>query len=219
MALTLIIGNKNYSSWSFRPWIAMTEAGIVFDEIVVPLPETGGRAGEDPILLKHSPSGKVPVLRDGDLTVWESLAIIEHIAETHPEVGLWPSNLAERAIARAVSHEMHGGFSALRSTCHMNIRRSPSKLEVGPDIQADVARIEDIWAMCLERSGGPFLFGRKFSAADAMYAPVVNRFHVYQLTSNPIALGYMETLMARSSWGAWEAASRAETWVLESEEV
>lgn len=218
MSLTLVIGNKTYSSWSFRPWIAMSVAGIPFEEIVVPLPDEKHGGGMDPELLKHSPSGRVPVLKDGDLTIWESMAILEYLAESFPDRELWPADKAARAIARAVSNEMHAGFTALRSTCHMNMRRTPSALDVSEAVRRDVVRIVEIWQEMLERSGGPFLFG-EFSIADAMYAPVVNRFHVYQLTGDTTARAYMDRMMALNAWRQWEDAARAEPWVIESEEI
>src|SRR5436190_9043654 len=173
MALKLIIGNKNYSSWSFRSWIALKAAGIAFDEDVISLYVEGSREQ----ILKHSPAGKVPILIDGDVRVWESLAILEYAAETVPDAGLWPSDSAARAHARAISAEMHAGFAALREECTMNFWRPPAKRALSAAAQASVARVQDIWTSARERygAGGPFLFG-KFSAADAMYAPVVQRF-------------------------------------------
>ena len=170
MALTLIIGNKNYSSWSLRPWIAMKVAGIAFDERVIPLYEPGSREE----VLKFSPAGKVPVLIDGDSRVWESLAILEYLAEKFPAAGLWPKDAAARSHARVVASEMHAGFMALRRNCPMNVWLPPKTRPLPDEVKPDVARIEALWSDCRARfgKGGPFLFGA-FGAADAMYAPVV----------------------------------------------
>ena len=180
MPLTLIIGNKNYSSWSLRPWIAMKVAGIPFEEKVIPLYEPGSREQ----VLQYSPAGKVPVLIDGDEHVWESLAILEHLAERFPDAGLWPSDRRARSHARVVATEMHGGFQPLRKHCTMNLWL-PVKARPQPDeVLADMRRIEAMWADCRARFArnaekpGPFLFGA-YGAADAMYAPVVARFHTY----------------------------------------
>ncbi|MEM7426013.1 MAG: glutathione S-transferase family protein [Pseudomonadota bacterium] len=210
----LIIGNKNYSSWSFRPWLAMAVAGVPFEETVVPFDEPNHNVH----FREFSPSLKVPVLQHGEVTIWESLAIMEYIAELHPEAGLWPRDVTERAKARAVSHEMHGGFGALRAECPMNMRRDVREIDVSEALRKDVARIEAIWAECLEASGGPFLFGT-FSNADAMYAPVVNRFRVYALSESDVAASYSEQIMGLSAWQAWHEASVEEPWVVEEEEV
>jgi glutathione S-transferase len=168
-SLTLVIGNKNYSSWSFRPWIAMKVAGIAFDESVIPLYEAGSRER----ILAVSPTGKVPALIDGDIHVWESLAILDYLADLFPRAGLWPDDRAARGQARAVAAEMHAGFAALRRHCPMNMRRPVKARELTPEVAADVARIDTLWTVCRTRfgAGGPFLFG-DFSAADAMLAPV-----------------------------------------------
>lgn len=210
----LIIANKNYSSWSFRPWLAMMVAGIPFRETVVPFDEPN----HNQHFLEFSPSKKVPVLQHGDLTLWESLAIMEYVADLHPEAGLWPADLQMRGMARAVAHEMHGGFGALRAECPMNMRRKVGAIAVSDAVRADVARIETIWAECLEVSGGPFLFGG-FSNADAMYAPVVNRFEVYELGGAAHVEAYSQTMKDLPAWQAWDAAARAEPWVVEEEEV
>ncbi len=210
----LIIGNKNYSSWSFRPWLAMTEGGIDFDETVSPFDE----ANHNKHFLEFSPVGQVPVLRHDGLVLWESLAIMEYVADAFPEAQLWPADMHERARARVISHEMHAGFGALRSTCHMNMRRPVAALEVSDAVRKDVARVVDVWREALDHSGGPFLFGA-FSNADAMYAPVVNRLNVYELTDDAAARSYMDTMMALEGWQAWETAARNELWVVEEEEV
>ena len=215
MALKLIIGNKNYSSWSFRPWIGMKVAGIPFEEEVVPLdtPEFKQR-------LKVSGSGKVPTLIDGEIKVWESLAILEYLADKFPDRNLWPADTAARAHARAVSSEMHAGFQALRSACAMNMWRPVMKRELKPDVASNVARIDALWSDCRARfgKGGPFLFG-KFGAADAMYAPVVSRFHTYGIDVGAAARAYMEAVMALPAWAEWKAAAVKEPWVLAKDEV
>ncbi len=212
--LTLYVGNKNYSSWSMRPWMAMTAAGIDFTDVVIPFDFAAG----NPEIRAISPTGKVPLLRHGDLLVWESLAIIEHVAELFPDAGLWPADRQARARARSYSMEMLSGFRALRGACPMNIRRPKKALDVNADVRADVARIEEIWKEALALSGGPFLFGA-FSAADAMYAPVVNRFDVYDLVADPETLGYMKRMKAHPAFLKWEEAARAEPWVVAEDEV
>ena len=178
MPLKLIIANKAYSSWSLRPWILLTHFKIPFEEVVIPLDALETRAS----ILKHTPSGKCPSLRDGAIAVWELLAIIEYVAETHPGKAIWPRGKAARAHARALASEMHAGFGALREACPCNFRRAPSAIALSEPVRADVARIEAAWRHARETFGkaGPFLFGR-FSAADAMFAPVVNRFHIYEV--------------------------------------
>jgi glutathione S-transferase len=219
MSLTLIIGNKNYSSWSLRPWIAMKAAGIPFAEKVIPLYEPGSRDE----VLRYSPTGKVPVLIDGDEHVWESLAILEHLAERFPDAGLWPRDARARSHARVVACEMHAGFQALRKHCTMNLWL-PVKARPQPDeVLADMRRIEALWADCRARfgeraeSGGPFLFGA-YGAADAMYAPVVARFHNYGLPVGAGTQRYMEAMMALPAWREWTAAAFKETWIMRHNE-
>jgi glutathione S-transferase len=215
VALTLIIGNKNYSSWSMRPWIAMKVAGIAFEEEVISLdaPDFKQR------LSKISGTGKVPALIDGDVHVWESLAILEYLAEKFPHAGLWPANATARAHARAISSEMHAGFVPLRRHCPMNIWRPVKKRELTPEVAANVRRIDAMWTDCRARfgDGGFFLFGR-FSAADAMYAPIVSRFHTYAVDVGPAARGYMDAVMALPAWAEWTAAAVKEPWVLPEDE-
>ncbi|MCF1491840.1 glutathione S-transferase [Agrobacterium vitis] len=216
--LTLYIANKNYSSWSFRPWIALTAAGIDFKEVLIRFDFPAGNPGIKAI----SPTGQVPVLVHGDVKVWESLAIIEYAAELFPNGGIWPSAQSDRAVARAISLEMLAGVRALRNACPMNFRRPPQALAFSPETQAavmaDVSRIETIWHQQLARSGGPFLFGA-FSAADAMYAPVVNRFSAYQLTADPVSLAYMDRMQAHSAWIKWRDAALAEPWIVPEDEA
>ncbi|AYD02925.1 glutathione S-transferase family protein [Neorhizobium sp. NCHU2750] len=216
--LTLYIGNKNYSSWSFRPWIALTAAGVAFKEVLIPFNEDGG----NPKFREISPTGRVPCLHHGEFRSWESLAIIEYAAELFPEKAIWPKAMQDRAVARSVSMEMLSGFCSLRNACPMNIRRPKAKLVLADDVRAgldaDVARISSIWTELTAKSGGPFLFG-EFSAADAMFAPVVNRFEAYELVSDPAVLAYMAAMKAHPAWKAWEAAALAERWVVPADEA
>jgi glutathione S-transferase len=214
MALTLVIGNKNYSSWSLRPWIAMKAAGIVFDEVVIPL--YTGIAADKQRILDYSPAGKVPILVDGAVTTWDSLAIIEYLAEKFPEAGLWPSEAAARAHARSICAEMHSGFMALRNECSMNIKRPVQKRALSADAKANAGRIQEIWSNCRQRyaAGGPFLFGG-FSAADAMYAPVVHRLRTYAVDVTPAAAAYMGAMQAHPAFAEWSSAALKEKWAIE----
>ena len=213
MTLKLVIGNKNYSSWSMRPWLALRASNIPFEEIFIPL--YTGQADKDR-LLSFSRSGKVPALIDDDLTIWDSLAIIEYLAERFPEAKLWPQDRAARAHARSVSAEMHSGFLPLRNECGMNLHRPVGSIALSEDARANIARVEEIWSDCRERYGrqGPFLFGA-FSGADAMYAPVVHRFRTYAVKVGPIVRAYMETMMALPAFREWTEAGLAETLVIE----
>lgn len=215
MSLKLILGNKNYSSWSLRPWIAMRHAGIAFEEEVIPLYVEGSRER----ILVYSPAAKVPILIDGDMTIWESLAILDHLAERFPKAELWPADARARAHARAVSAEMHAGFGPLRRHCPMNMRRVGKKYDLTTEVVADVRRIEEIWTDCRARfgQGGPFLFGR-FSAADAMYAPVVSRFASYAIGVGAACEAYMAAMMALPAWQEWRAAGLAEPWIMPGNE-
>lgn len=214
--LHLIIGNKNYSSWSLRPWITMTMADIPFKETVVPLdmPETKAAIAE------HSRAGRVPVLHHGKLVIWDSLAILEYLAETFPEKKLWPVGKTARAVARAVSNEMHSGFAALRNACPMNIRRAPKRVALSDVVKADIARIENVWRECREKfgKGGPYLFG-KFSIADAMFAPVASRFSTYELSTNDVTKAYLTTVLGTSAFKAWQGAALQESWIIPADEV
>jgi len=214
--LHLVIGNKNYSSWSFRPWFAMKVAGIAFQETVISLEATDFKAR----IMAMSGAGKVPVLVDGDVRIWESLAILEYLAEKFPAAGLWPRDAAARAHARAISCEMHAGFQALRRQLPMNVRRPVIRRPLEADAKADVARIDAIWTACRSRfgAGGAFLYGG-FGAADAMYAPVVSRFHTYAVEVSAGARDYMTAVMALPAWTEWSEAARREPWVLPHDEV
>jgi glutathione S-transferase len=216
MALKLIIGNKNYSSWSLRPWLAMKVAGVPFDEEVVSLDSADFKSR----MSKISGSGKVPALADGNVLIWESLAILEYLAEIFPQAGFWPSDTDARARARAIAAEMHAGFAPLRRLLPMNMRRPVRLRELTPEAQSNVRRIESIWTDCRSRYGlgGAFLFGA-FGAADAMYAPVVSRFHTYAVEVGPPARAYMAAIMELPAWGEWVRAARKEVWVLPEDEV
>src|SRR4051812_22340171 len=208
MALTLVIGNKNYSSWSMRPWLALKAGNIAFDEVSIPL-YTGD--ADKQRILKFTGSGKVPALVDGDITVWDSLAIIEYAAERFPHAGLWPEDRARRAQARSISAEMHSGFAALRNECGMNLHRAVGAKPLSDNARADIARIQEIWSDCRARYGktGPYLFGA-LSAADAMYAPVVHRFRTYAIDVAPAVRDYMAAMSALPAFAEWTSAGLAE---------
>ena len=219
MALTLIIGNKNYSSWSFRPWIAMKTAGIPFEEVLIPLDAPDFKAR----LAPHSGTGKVPALIDrqgsAEVNIWESLAILEYLAEKFPDKKLWPDDPAARAHARAVASEMHAGFVPLRRHCPMNMWRPVKQRDLPDDVAENVRRIDALWTDCRAGfgGGGPFLFGG-FGAADAMYAPVVARFHTYAIGVGAVARAYMASVMALPAWTEWRAAGVKEPWLLPHDE-
>ena len=216
MDLTLIIANKTYSSWSFRPWVLMRYFGIAFDEITIPLAQENTRAE----ILRHTPSGKCPALRDGAIVVWDSLAIIEYLAETFPPIAIWPRLRAARAQARSLAAETHSGFANLRASLPMNMRRKVKRLELSQEAAADVARIESAFAAARVEFGraGHFLFG-DFSAADAMFAPVVNRLHVYDVDVSEATRRYMDHVMALPAWQEWAAQAQAEPWVIDKFEI
>ena len=214
MAPHLIIGNKNYSSWSLRPWLAMKVGGIAFDETVISLQAKDFKERVTAL----SGAGRVPVLIDGEVRVWESLAILEYLAEKFPKAGLWPADANARALARAIASEMHAGFLPLRRHLPMNVARPAKRRVLDDGAAADVARIDAIWSGCRTKFGGPFLFGR-FGAADAMYAPVVWRFHTYAVDVGAAARSYMAAVMALPAWAEWRDAARREPWVLPHDEV
>ena len=208
---TIYIGNKNYSSWSFRAWLMVKAAGIDFEEVLIPLYEPQSR----PEILRHSPSGKVPALEHGPVTVWESLAIGEYLAELLPKVKLWPEARDARAAARAISHEMHAGFLPLRRHFPMNMR-SVFDREIIPEIQGDIDRITALWRDCRKRfgKGGDFLFGH-FTIADAMYAPVVSRFRTFKVPLDADAEAYGAAVTAWPAYQEWLAAARNEPMIIE----
>lgn len=209
MTLTLVIGNKNYSSWSMRPWIGLKAAGIAFEEVMIPL-YTGD--ADKQRILSFSRAGKVPVLIDGDVTVWDSLSILEYAAEKFPGARLWPTNAAARAHARSISAEMHSGFAALRNECGMNLHRPVRARTLSDAAKVDVARIHDIWRECRERyvADGPYLFGT-FGAADAMFAPVVHRFRTYAIERSGAVDAYMAAMLDHPAMMSWTQAALAET--------
>ena len=214
--MKLVIANKSYSSWSMRPWLLMRMFEIPFDEVVIPLdlPSSAAAIGA------YTPAGKVPVLVDGDIRIWDSLAIVEYLAETYPERRIWPADPCARALARSLAAEMHAGFVRLRRALPMNMRRAPKAAGLdaatADAVMADVHRIQTAWADARERfgQGGPFLFGA-FCAADAMFAPVVNRFHAYACPVGDSTLAYMTAIMALGPWRDWQTAAEAEGWRLE----
>ncbi|MGP8231647.1 MAG: glutathione S-transferase family protein [Methylovirgula sp.] len=217
MSLTLVVANKGYSSWSFRAFILMRYFAIPFDEIAIALGEEQTRAN----ILKYSPSARCPALIDGDLVIWDSLAIIEYLAETYPDIPVWPRARAARAVARSLAAEMHSGFQALRVHLPMNMRRAMKRRELTPEAAADVARIEAAWSDARQRfgAGGDFLFGG-FSAADAMFAPVVNRLHIYDVPVTTATRAYMDAVVALPAYRDWQEGAVAETWrVAKYEEV
>jgi glutathione S-transferase len=217
MPLKLVIGNKNYSSWSMRAWLALRAGNIAFDEVFIPL--YTGFADKERIL-DFTRSGKLPTLVDGDLTIWDSLAIIEYAAERFSDARLWPEDRAWRAHARSISAEMHSGFSALRNECGMNLHRPVGAIAMSAEARADIARIQQIWIECRGRYGksGPFLFG-SFGGADAMFAPVVHRFRTYAIPVEPEVKAYMDTMMALPAFQEWTRAGLAETLVIEKFEM
>lgn len=213
---TLVIGNKNYSSWSLRPWVLMKHSGIAFNEIRLPLstPEWQEQ------IHHYSPSGKVPVLLDGDLRVWDSLAICEYLAEKFPDKSLWPKNGAARAMARSVSAEMHSGFADLREHMSMNCRgRFPGR-GITETVSKDIQRIVTIWDDCLRRyeAQGDFLFGQ-FSIADAMFAPVCLRFITYDVALEGLSSAYLHKICNLPAIQEWVSDARAEPETIERYEM
>ncbi|TAN61694.1 MAG: glutathione S-transferase family protein [Magnetospirillum sp.] len=204
MSLTLVIGTKRFSSWSLRPWLALKAAGIAFDEIEIPLRQPDTKA----VILKHSPSGKVPLLDHDGIKVWDSLAICEYLAERFPAARLWPEDVAARAVARAVAAEMHSGFMPLRRDCPMDVLSEAPMTAISDEVTADLARIDTLWRDCRARfgGGGAFLFGG-FSIADAMYAPVVTRIRTYHLPGGAVASAYCDAIMALPAMREWIAAA------------
>ncbi len=212
---TLVIGNKAYSSWSLRPWLMLKHSGVEFDEVRIPLYRDDSAAP----LARWSPSRKVPVLHDDGLVIWESLAILEYLAERHPDVCGWPRDVAARAIARAVSAEMQSGFNALRGAMPFNCR-SRRRVSLGDDAQRDVTRVAALWSECRARfgAGGAWLFGA-FSPADAMFAPVALRFVTYGIGLDGAAAAYVDAIANHPAVQEWIAAGRLESEVIASNEV
>lgn len=218
--MKLLIGNKCYSSWSLRAWLLLCAKEIPFEEVLVPLDEPGFKEA----IFAHAPQsgGTVPTLVDGDIAVWETLAICEYLHERFPERGIWPKDAAARAHARAASSEMHAGFQALRGACPMNVGRRFATRDRGAEVTKNVARIGAIWREARsrfgEKAGGPFLYG-EFSAADAMFAPVVTRLDTYALPVEPDAAEYMRSILAMPAYRQWLDAALKESWVVAVDEV
>ena len=212
--MKLLIGNRNYSTWSLRPWLVLRHFDIPFEDEVLQI----GGEGYKQVLASRSPTGKVPLLIDGDLMVPETIAIIEYLADHFPEKPIWPADIAQRALARAAAAEMHAGFSSLRSHAPMNLRAShPGK--VNPDsVAADLKRLEALWGGLLARSGGPFLFGA-FTAADAMYAPVATRLRTYELPASDTASAYIEAIYSLPAFQDWLAMALKEPWIVDEDEI
>ena len=203
---TLYIANKNYSSWSLRPWVLLTQLGIPFEEQL----HRFGQGSNWQAFRQFSPNGRVPCLHDGDAIVWDSLAIIEYLAERHP--GVWPSESAARIWARCAAAEMHAGFATLRNVCGMSCGIRVRLHESSAELEADVARINELWNEGLSRFGGPFLAGDTFTAVDAYYAPVVFRVQTYGLVLQGAAAGYVEQMLALPAMREWYQAALAEPW-------
>jgi len=217
--LTLYIGNKNYSSWSLRPWLTLRHAGAQFDEVLIPLqqPDT------PELLRRHSPSRRVPVLRHGTVIIWESQAVCEYVAELFPNVRLWPEDRETRAVARAVANEVHGGFGEMCRYLAMDIRNRWPLGDRLKTAQADVDRVTQIWRDCRDRYGlrgahgqGPYLFGG-FTIADAMFAPVTTRFTTYGVPLDPISADYVEAIAGHPAMQEWTAAAKAEPWTIDED--
>jgi glutathione S-transferase len=204
--LSLYIANKNYSSWSLRPWVLLSELGIPFEEKVVPFAQGSNWS----TFRTFSPTGRVPCLRDGDTVVWDSLAIGEYLAESYP--GVWPSHREARAWARCAAAEMHSGFATLRDQCGMNCGIRVTLHDIGPALKADIARINELWCEGLRRFGGPYLAGETFTAVDAFFAPVAFRVQTYGLELDRPAADYAQRLLALPSMRRWYEAALAEIW-------
>ncbi|WP_445502990.1 glutathione S-transferase family protein [Microvirga sp. G4-2] len=212
---TLVIANKCYSSWSLRPWLLMKQLGVAFDEITIPLdlPDTKEK------VLRHSPAGKVPILIDGDVTVWESISIMEYVGDAFG-APVWPEDRKARAMARSVAAEMHAGFLALRNACPMNLGKKYAQKDRGEAVARDVARFSEVVRQARERfgAGGPFLFGA-FSAADAMYAPLATRLDTYSFPLDAPTRAYVDTILSLPAFEEWRAAALKETWIVDADEV
>ena len=210
---TLYIGNKNYSSWSMRGWLALRRTELPFEEVVIPLKRPDTRE----TILRYSPSGRVPALKHGDDLIWDSLAIGEYLAETLPKAGLWPTGSAARARARAVSAEMHAGFGALRTQLPLNVRASFPGREIDAEAQADLNRITAIWRDCMGRHDGPCLFDG-FSLADVMFAPVVSRLLTYKVELDEVGAAYCAHIWDLPHIKEYRGAAKDEPMVIEEYE-
>ncbi|HTV86263.1 MAG TPA: glutathione S-transferase family protein [Dyella sp.] len=205
---TLYIANKNYSSWSLRPWIVLSELGIAFEEKLTPF--QAGTSSSWTAFRAFSPTGKVPCLHDGDITVWDSLSIVEYVAQDHPKV--WPADRVARAWARSAAAEMHSGFEALRSHCPMNCGIRLQLAETPPALARDLVRLQELWQEGLQRFGGPYLAGAAFTAVDAFYAPVVFRIQSYGLEVDATARAYVQRMLALPSMQRWYVEALKEAW-------
>jgi glutathione S-transferase len=203
----LVIGSKRWSSWSLRPWLALRQAGVTFDEVVIQLRQPDTQAK----IAQYSPSGRVPFLRDGEVSVWDSLAICEYVAEMLPGAWLWPEDRGARAVARSISAEMHAGFPAMREHLSMDVTRTVATPDLPDAAKADLARVQAIWTDCRKRfgGGGSFLFG-DFTIADAMYAPVATRFRTYGIALDPVCRAYVDAIYALPAMKDWIAAATTE---------
>jgi glutathione S-transferase len=220
--MKLVIANKCHSSWSMRPWLLLTQFGIPFEEILIPFGPTFDDPEWKAKVQAYNPAGKVPAIADGDVHVWESLAIMEYVADKYPDRAIWPKDPAARALARSIASEMHAGFGNLRGACPCNLgRRHPPK-DRGPKVAADVARIAEIWNDARARygkpSGKPYLFG-DFTAADAMYAPVATRFHTYSIAVDPVSQAYVDAIYDLPAFQTWREAALKETWIVPEDEA
>lgn len=212
--MKLIFGNKNYSSWSVRPWLVLKHFAIPFEEDLLQLSGEGWREN----LRKKTPAGKVPVLVDGDVVVHESIAIIEYLAERFPHKKIWPADRKQRALARSVSAEMHASFMALRGAAPMNLRAShPNRIDLDK-VAGDLKRIEKVWGDLLQKSGGPYLFG-EFTGADAMFAPLASRIRTYELPTSDVAAEYVEAIYALPAFQELLAAAIKEPWTIQADEI
>ncbi|MBD8064497.1 glutathione S-transferase family protein [Devosia sp. PTR5] len=212
--MKLLIGNRNYSTWSLRPWLVLRHFDIPFEDEVLQLSGPGWRE----TIAARSPTGKVPLLLDGALAVPETIAIIEYLADSFPDKAIWPRGRRERALARAAAAEMHAGFSALRTHAPMNLRAShPGKVDLDA-VRRDLARVEALWGEHLARSGGPYLFG-EFTAADAMFAPLATRLRTYELPVSDTAGAYVEAIYALPAFQEWLALALQEPWIVDDDEI
>lgn len=218
--MKLIIANKTHSSWSLRPWLVLKEFGIPFEEVLIPFGPTMDDPDWKRAVAEYTPARKVPSLVDGAIAVWDSLSIIEYIAEKRPDLPIWPRDPAARALARSICAEMHSGFGALRNACPMNLAWIHPARDRGEAVAADVARITEIWRDARQRfgAGGPFLFGA-FSAADAMFAPVTSRFTTYSVALDPVSAAYVAAVQATAGFQAWREAALAEPWIVAEDEL
>lgn len=213
MPYTLITANRNYSSWSLRPWVLMKALGIPFADRLEPFVQSINYSA----FRNFSPTGQVPALIDGDRTVWDSLGITLYLADRHPAV--WPQEESARAFAQSAVAEMHSGFATLRNECPMNVGVRVERDLPSPQLNRDIARLSELWGEGLKRFGGPFLAGPAFTATDAFYAPVAFRVRTYDLNVGPVAHGWVDHMLAHSAMREWEAAALAETWREESHEA